>query len=100
MTLEVFVTDVAEAHIVAIDEWWRENRGWSANLFVEELSAAFVLLSASPQIGKSYSHPKLKGIRRVLLRTTRNHVYYRADEKGIWVLAVWSGVRGAGPELG
>lgn len=42
----------------------------------------------------------MRGVRRVPLRATRNHVYYVATAEAVLVLAVWGAVKGAGPELG
>jgi len=99
MTVEVFTTPEADSQILTIDHWWRRERPAAPNLFAEELSAAFELLASVPNAGKRYRHPSVPGVRRMLLRATRYHVYYKHQEKAVIVLAVWSGVRGSGPDL-
>ena len=46
--VHVHVADEAEAHLRAIDAWWREQRPSAPMLFIEEVAAAFDLLSAMP----------------------------------------------------
>jgi len=38
-------------------------------------------------------------IRRILLRTTRNHIYYQVHDDRIVLLSVWGAVRGSGPPV-
>jgi plasmid stabilization system protein ParE len=93
----VFTTPQADLQILEMDTWWRENRDKAPDLFEEELELAFALLADSPGIGKRY--PGHREIRRLLLRLTRNHVYYVEEDDRVVVLAVWGAVRGAGPDL-
>jgi len=99
MSRPVIVSPEAEAHINAIDTWWRSNRRAAPNLFAEELAAAVALLELAPEVGRRYHHPDLSGVRRVLLRTTRHHVYYVPTERAVVILAVWGLVKGSGPDL-
>ena len=98
MDKPVFTTPQADLQISAIDEWWRENRDKAPDLFEEELALAFRMLAAAPGTGKRYPHPAAK-VRRVLLRSTRNHVYYVELDDRVLVVAVWGAVKGAGPDL-
>ncbi len=97
--MPVVVSPEAEAQIKAIDAWWRENRVAAPDLFVQELAEANGTLDILPSAGHRARHPDVKGLRRILLRATRYHVYYVVETKVVHVLAVWSAVRGAGPEL-
>lgn len=54
--------------------------------------------SSVPGAGKRYPHPKAL-VRRVMMRKTRNHVYYVEREDHVLVVAVWGAVKGAGPRL-
>lgn len=100
MSLEVITSPDADAHILAVDEWWRVNRPAAPNLFREELAHCFVVLSQAPDIGKRYRrHSSPMAIRRVLLRATRYHVYYAPLSEVLLVLAVWHSHRGQGPTL-
>ena len=85
--------------VTAFGNWWLENRSAAPSLFSEELAAIFELLESVPHIGRSYRHPTVENVRRVLLRSTRYHVYYVVHDDAVIVLAVWSAVRGSGPDL-
>jgi len=67
--------------------------------FVDELEEAFDLLSHMPGLGRRWRKTRVRGVRRLLLRTTRQHVYYVSDGDRVVVLAVWGAQRGAGPRL-
>ena len=99
MTFRLVTTPEVDVQIRTIDSWWRENRPAAPELFSQELAAGLDLLEAVPNVGRSYGHPTVKGVRRILLRSTRYHVYYIVLEDTIVVLAVWSAVRGSGPDL-
>jgi len=100
MTRPVLVAAPAQAQIEVIDAWWRANRPASPELFVQELANALSTLGLAPDAGHRYHHPEVKGVRRVPLRSTRNHIYYVTTDEAVLVLAVWGAVKGAGPDLG
>ncbi|HVT48880.1 MAG TPA: type II toxin-antitoxin system RelE/ParE family toxin [Vicinamibacterales bacterium] len=99
MILPVVTTSVSDDHIQTIDAWWRENRPVAAGLFAEELAACIELLGRMPRAGRRYRHPHVSNLRRVLLRTSRYHVYYVVHDTQIVIHAVWHARRGTGPEL-
>lgn len=99
MSHPVIVSPEGEAQVDAIDAWWRANRPASPDLFAEELAAAFITIGTAPEAGHRYPHPEVKGVRRVALRATRNHVYYVTGEEAVVVLAVWGAIKGSGPDL-
>lgn len=82
-----------------IDAWWRENRVASPDLFAAELSAAIEALAAAPEMGQRIEEPEWPGTRRLLLRAVQFHVYYDFDGTTVRILAVWSCLRGRGPDL-
>jgi plasmid stabilization system protein ParE len=90
----------AEAQYLAIDEWWQRNRPAAPDLFDSEFRAAVAQLEALPEIGRRFQHPVVPGLRRYLLRTSRYHLYYVPHSDVVVILAVWSAVRGSGPDLG
>jgi plasmid stabilization system protein ParE len=98
MSKPVFTTPEADLQIVNIDSWWRENRDKVPDLFEEELALAFRMLADAPGVGKRYSHARAR-VRRILLRSTRNHVYYVEEDDRVLVVAVWGAVKGSGPDL-
>lgn len=89
----------ADRQLDAIDGWWRVNRQAAPNLFFE-FRAAVASFAGMPRLGRRIAHPDVPNLRRTLLRTTRYHVYYVTDGDMVIILAVWSAVRGAGPDLG
>ena len=99
MTLPVVVALEAERQANAIDRWWRAHRSASPDLFRDEFAAALELIGIAPLSGRRYRSARTAGVRRVLLRSTRYHVYYVVREADALVVAVWSAVRGTGPDL-
>jgi plasmid stabilization system protein ParE len=97
--LPIVTTPEADTQVRTIDDWWRENRRTSPDLFLDELADAFEILARAPNIGRPYRRSPVSGTRRMLLRATRYHVYYVATEGEVTVLAVWHAERGAGPRL-
>lgn len=98
MSKPVFITPRAEAQIFEIDAWWRDHRDKAPNKFEEELSQVLETLATIPGAGSRYPHP-VGDVRRLLLRVTRQHVYYVEEPDRVLVLAVWGAVKGVGPDL-
>ena len=99
MSLAVTTTPEADAQIRTIDGWWREHRRASPDLFLNELVGAFEIIARAPMVGRLYRRSPVPGVRRLLLRATRYHVYYVPSLLEVRVLAIWHGERGAGPPL-
>jgi len=91
----------AEQQVRRIDAWWRLHRDEVPELFTDELHAATQRLESAPSSGSPYPAAELHGVRRVLLRRTRHHVYYTVDAPGrrVIIRAVWHATRGREPEL-
>jgi len=100
MIKPVSVTPEAEGQVRAIDAWWRSERPQAPDLFIEELAEAFEMVRHFAGAGQRVPHGGVSGVRRVLLRASRFHVYYVEAAEHVEVLAVWSAVRGRGPSLG
>ena len=98
MSKPLAVAPQAELHIQELDTWWRANREDAPDLFEQELAEAFHMLGAAPGVGRRYAFSGAK-VRRVLLRRTRNHVYYVEEPGRVLVVAVWGAVKGHGPDL-
>ncbi|WP_422723945.1 type II toxin-antitoxin system RelE/ParE family toxin [Hyalangium rubrum] len=101
MTLRVFFTPRAQAQALEAAEWWRIHRPTAPELLEAELTTALRLLAELPELGRRYPHPRVTGVRRLLMPRTRYHLYYAhdAEEAAVLILAVWSAVRGRGPAL-
>lgn len=89
----------ADEDLRRIDAWWREHHGHGHSLLLDELAAAFSLLSRWPEAGRLYRNARILGLRRVLLRASKYHVYYLLHEDRVIVLTVWAAVRGRDPKL-
>ncbi|KIG13402.1 hypothetical protein DB30_08169 [Enhygromyxa salina] len=98
MSKPVITTSDADLQILELDAWWREHRDKSPDLFETELAQAFELISFVPGAGKGHPHPR-DPVRRLMLRRTRNHVYYVEYGDHVLVVAVWGAVKGAGPDF-
>lgn len=99
MTLTVGFAPQAREQVRAIDTWWRSYRQASPGLFTQELAEAVATIAIAPESGTKYFHWKVKGVRRVLMRATRHHVYYVVVGDTALVLAVWGAVKRRGPKL-
>jgi plasmid stabilization system protein ParE len=83
----------------AIDEWWRSNRPSAPDLFVTELESMLGAAALMPTLGAPARSERATGVRRLVLRNTRYHVYYRVRGQRLEVLALWHATRGTGPGL-
>jgi plasmid stabilization system protein ParE len=68
-------------------------------MFDRELAEALELLGEVPNVGVPYApHARY---RRLLLRQTGYHVYYRVDDTAgvLYIVSIWHTRRGRGPGL-
>jgi plasmid stabilization system protein ParE len=98
--VKVKVAKRAEQQADRIEQWWKENRPSAPWTFTEELESTLRLICEMPGVGVRWPSAR-PGIRRVLMRKTEHHVYFRVDETRatVHVLAVWGAPRGRGPRL-
>jgi plasmid stabilization system protein ParE len=97
--VRVRLTPDAVAQIDTVDRWWCDNRPAAPDLFADELAHALALIASLPFAGRPLRRPRMKGVRMLLLRATRYHVFYVVDANEIQVLSVWSAVRRSRPNL-
>jgi plasmid stabilization system protein ParE len=98
--LDVVLQRRALREIEEIDAWWRENRlAAPGGLFVEELAVTLSVVALMPTLGARLRGSRASGLRRVLLRRTQHHAYYRVRGEKLVVLAVWHAARGTVPQL-
>jgi len=64
-------------------------------------STGLVVIGVDCDIAKVHEHEKVPGLRRLLLRRTRYHLYYVHDETAgeVLILALWSAVSGRPPPV-
>ena len=97
MTLRYSPEFIAQA--ATVNAWWIENRSAARSLFEAELLEALASIRDNPAIGLVYARSGRGETRRLMLRRTRYHAYYRSHDELVLVLAVWSARRGYGPPL-
>jgi plasmid stabilization system protein ParE len=70
-------------------------------MFLDELAAVERRLREHPAAGIAFATHRTGVVRRVLLRGTKHHLYYRyrAEREEIVVLAVWGAPRRRPPKL-
>lgn len=89
----------ADADVERIASWWREHREKAPFLFEEEFGDAMALLAATPYAGIVYAPKGRPAVRRLLLRSTKQHVYYEVDGDMVRILSVRGAVKRHGPRL-
>jgi plasmid stabilization system protein ParE len=70
------ITPEADEQIAAIQAWWVEHRPVAPSLFAEEFASGVDLIARMPRAGRRLRQRSVPGLRRLLLRSTRYHVYY------------------------
>ena len=95
--MNVELSEEAEAHVLEIDAWWRDNRQ-AEDLFTDELEVTLAALGETPTLGTKYECGR-PGVQRLLLPRTHYHLYFVRDPNRVYVLAIWSAFRGRGPRL-
>ena len=90
-TLTVAVTPRAARQMRAALAWWREHRLAAPEMLDQELRGVIAVITAAPTLGASARDTRLAGVRRILLRRTRYHLYYRVDPGAgrLDILALW-----------
>ena len=92
----ILVMPRAGDEILRIGAWWRRERALAPDTFSREFRAAIALLRVLPNCGRVCNALGFEGVRRLLLRRTRYHLYYRFDSrmKTIIILAIRHTSRG------
>jgi plasmid stabilization system protein ParE len=83
----VRITPEADQQIATIQAWWTEHRPAAPNLFIEELAGGLDIIARMPRAGRRCRHRVVPGLRRLLLRSSRYHVYYAPAGNTLFVLA-------------
>ncbi len=101
ISVRVWVTPQARTLIEQALAWWTANRDAAPGLLRDELHSGLSLLRHLPDVGGRYALDGVPGLRRLLLRRTRYHLYYVHDDEAeqVVVLALWSAIRGRPPPI-
>lgn len=96
--MKILFTPKGRRRELAVSRWWREN-GSQPDLFDREMLAALERLKKSPSSGTLYATLDGSDVRRVLLKRSKQYVYYRVveDEDVVAILLVWGTKRGKPP---
>jgi plasmid stabilization system protein ParE len=97
--VKVDLSEPAEIDIYRIDTWWRANRD-HRDIFRDELLAALDHIERTPNLGTPYETDEVDGeVRYVLLKKTKQQLYYTIEGDTVLVLAIWSSITGQPPRL-
>jgi plasmid stabilization system protein ParE len=92
------VSPKAEIQIRVAADWWLENRPKAPDAFAEEIERTFDLVRSLPSVGEPVKHPRVSGVRRVLLGRVQYYLYYRTvSDEAVEILALWHTSRGTRP---
>ncbi|MFL6264042.1 MAG: type II toxin-antitoxin system RelE/ParE family toxin [Thermoanaerobaculia bacterium] len=91
MSYKIRVSRRAAAQIRAAEIWWSENRSKAPEAFADEIDRGFDLIRGFPSAGEPVFHPRLPGLRRILLGRIRYYLYYDTwqDSRTVEILAIW-----------
>lgn len=99
--MKVQVSRHAVARELTIELWWRQNRLDAPDLFSEELIEALAYIEDFPEVPPIFKELDGYPVRRVLLKKTRQWVYYtvRRDLGIILIETIWGTSRDDPPPL-
>ena len=97
--LRIDISLRAAAQIEEAAIWWAKNRPAAPGAIRHELERAFLLLAIQPSLGARALNVRLRGVRRLHLSRVRYHVYYRANDQVVDILAFWHTSRGTAPAV-
>lgn len=97
----VVVVDEAAQQLREIVDWWIANRAAATTLALDEFEHCVRLLESSPDVGLRFHRTPVPGVRRVVMKRTKNHVYYvhDADNAVVYIIAVWGAPKEGDPVL-
>lgn len=99
--MKIRVSGRARIRIRKHDEWWRTHRSDAPDLFKQELTAAFLRILRAPKVRPPHTVIEGEPVWRVLMPTTKQHVYYTVDDNvgEVVIETVWGARRGRSPKL-
>ena len=91
----------ARQRVKVVTTWWKKNRLDAPTLFDDELADMIERLKDHPTRGVEYEVVDDMIFRRVLLRKSKQNVFYTFDERAgvIVIQSIWGAKRGRGPSL-
>jgi plasmid stabilization system protein ParE len=98
--VKVELSPRAKRELERMVDWWRAEHGEAPKAVFAELREAGRLLASFPEHGTRYALVRGRQVRRLLLRESQIHLYYRVDDSVVRVLAIWSTARRRAPRFG
>ena len=91
MKFRVIFGPEAQEHLTEVVRGVKAERRGDLSLLRRELQSAAAMLTELPAAGSPYLLARQAGVRRLLLRKSRYHLYYRVDreQEKIQILALW-----------
>jgi plasmid stabilization system protein ParE len=99
LALIVRIKPRARREINEAAAWWSENRLAAPGAVAQDLKEALELLIEFPGIGTRIENSKSAETRRWFLKRVGYHVYYRARDPFLEVVAFWGADREHGPRV-
>ena len=97
----VVVVDEAEEQLHESIEWWIANRTAAPTLVFDEFERCVSLLESTPDIGLRFHRTPVPGVRRLVMKRTKHHIYYVHDANNgvVYIIAVWGAPKEGDPVL-
>jgi hypothetical protein len=98
--VKALISKRAVRAVERIDARWREHAD-HPDRFSREFAEAIERLETTPVPGAPFPTPKRPALKRLLLPTSRCHIYFEIDldKQIVRILHVWDGRRERAPEL-
>jgi plasmid stabilization system protein ParE len=99
--ITVVLVGPAEKQLHEIAAWWMDHREASPWLVADEFDRCVSLLESTPDAGARFHRSRVPGVRRLVMRRTKHHVYYLHDEANavVYIIAVWGAPKTGVPLL-
>ncbi len=89
--MNVRFTPRAESEAERKRKWWRKNRDKAPDLLDDELADAIERIRANPStIGAIFESDFPSTVRRVLMKKTKNNVFFAVIDGEIVILSIWA----------
>lgn len=97
--MKVKLTPRATKEFERAVRWWLDHPGGVPPI-VGDMKRAKARLAKRPYQGLAYKTSRGRQVYRLFLKGSQHHLYYRVDDKIVWVLALWGTSRGREPRFG
>ena len=85
--MKIRVSGRAKRELKRLDKWWRANRD-EKDIFIGEFESMARVIREKPNLGRPYYGASQDEVLRVLMATTRYHIYYAVNDDEVVILSV------------